>query len=255
MAYREDEDLNFLGELSSNDLNDLVMCLTKDKDGSPRLTEELTSSNSYKIHYPAHSKYWRLIAAEVQCFGANSLITLLRGGKGVPYREVLTDVCSKLNIKYDEKDRTVDIEDKLLTKILQDAVEEMSEAERAEFSKIVGVSNLKTFTSTTLTAAIQLAFKAGGFKSFQLTLIVANAISRALLGRGLALAGNAALMRTASLLTGPVGWTLTGAWTLVDIAAPAFRVTMPTVIHVALLRKKNQAERDGIMGDILGEIG
>ena len=39
MAYREDDDdLKFLGQLKSEDLNDLVYCLTKDKDGKVRLT-------------------------------------------------------------------------------------------------------------------------------------------------------------------------------------------------------------------------
>ena len=105
MAYREDADLEFLGEMSSPDLNDLVECLTKDKDGDPRMTEELTQSRDYKRHRPDHAQYWQAIAAEIQCFGANSLVTVLRGGKGVLYREVLTDVCDKAGVKYDAKAR------------------------------------------------------------------------------------------------------------------------------------------------------
>lgn len=254
MTYRSDDDLKFLGELKSAELNDLVACLTKDKDGDALWTEELTSSQEYKSYHPDHRKYWRLIAAEIQCFGANSLLTLIRGGKGVPYREVLNDVCEKLGVKHAEKGSTLEAENKLLEKILDDAVKKMSDSERAEFAKAIGIANLKALTPASLTAAIQLAFKAGGFKSFQLTLIVANAVSRAVLGRGLALGANATLMRTASLLTGPVGWALTGAWTLVDIAGPAYRVTMPAVIQVALLRKRYQAERDGILKDIEKEL-
>ena len=41
MAYRYDTDLEFLGQMKSEDLNDLVYCLTHDKDGSARFTEEL----------------------------------------------------------------------------------------------------------------------------------------------------------------------------------------------------------------------
>ena len=41
MAYRYDADLEFLGQMKSEDLNDLVYCLTHDKDGSARFTEEL----------------------------------------------------------------------------------------------------------------------------------------------------------------------------------------------------------------------
>ncbi|MAO59904.1 MAG: hypothetical protein CL549_04165 [Alcanivorax sp.] len=255
MAYREDQDLKFLGEMPSRDLDELVECLTKDKDGDRRWTEELTKSDLYKSHYPDHSKYWQLIAAELQCFGANSLSTALRRGKGVCYREVLTDVSGKIGVKNDKKMSVLEIENNLLEKILIDAVEKMSDSERAEFSKVIGVANLTSFAPASLAAAIQLAFKAGGFKSFQLTLIIANAVTRSLLGHGLTLAGNAALMRAASLLTGPVGWALTGAWTAVDLAGPAYRVTVPAVIQVAVIRKKYIAEREGILKDIKEELG
>ena len=255
MAYREDTDLKFIEEMSSLDLNELVECVTKDKDGDTRMTEELTGSESYKNHYPNHTKYWQEIGAEIQCFGANSLVTILRGGKGVLYREVLTDVCDKTGVKFDTKIKTSDIEEKLLIKLLGDALEKMPEADRAEFAKLVGITSLKTFTPASLTAALQLAFKAGGFQSYQLALIIANAVSRAILGRGLALTANATLMRTASLLTGPVGWALTGAWTVADIAGPAYRVTMPSVIQVALLRRKHSAELDGFKKKIDDELG
>lgn len=254
MAYREDKDLNFLSEISSKDLQDLVDCLIKDNDGKLRMTEELTNTALYKTESPNHAKYWREIAAEVQCFGANSLVTMLRGGKGVAYREVLIDVCDKANVKYDAKGDTPSIEVSLLSNILKGALDKMTEVERAEFAKIIGFANLKSFTPASIATALQVVFRAGGFKSYQLTLIIANAVSRAILGRGLALAGNAALMRTASLLAGPVGWALTGAWTVADIAGPAYRVTMPAVIQVALLRTKHSAELAGFKREIDEEM-
>lgn len=65
MAYRDDADLNFLGTLSSEELNDLVSILTKDKNGELRLTENLTYSEKYKRYYPAHQLYWQEIAEEI----------------------------------------------------------------------------------------------------------------------------------------------------------------------------------------------
>jgi len=254
MAYRDDKGLEFLGEMSSEALNDLVECLSKDKDGDTLWTEELTSREEYKTHYPDHSKYWKLVAAEVQCFGANSFATLIRGGKGVLYREVLGDVCDKLKVKHTNENSILEVENKLIIKVLDDAIQQMTEAERIDFAKTVGITNLKTFTPASLTAAMQLAFRAGGFKSFQLTLMLANSMSRAILGTGLALAGNATLMRGVSMLAGPVGWALTGAWTLTDVAGPAYRVTIPAVIQIALLRKTYQAEKDGLLKDIENEL-
>ena len=43
-----------------------------------------------------------------------------------------------------------------------------------------------------------------------------------------------------SILTGPIGWSITAAWTLFDIAGTAYRVTIPAVIEVAYLRKLSQ---------------
>ena len=50
MAYRYDSDLEFLGQMKSEELGDLVYCLTHDRDGSVRLTEELTMGSVAQTH-------------------------------------------------------------------------------------------------------------------------------------------------------------------------------------------------------------
>ena len=239
MAYREDSDLAFLGELESKDLDDLVYCLTHDKDGSVRLTEELTMSELYKRYYPDHHKYWELIAAELQCFGANSFATMLRGGKGVLYKEILTDVCDKLKVNYNKNADVEVIEQNMLMKILKDAIDKMSPDEIRQLAESMGVTDLKSITKDALIGGFQAIFRAGGFKSYQLTVIIVNAILKALIGRGLSIGGNVVLTRTMAILTGPIGWVITGLWTAVDIAGPAYRVTIPAVIQVAALRQKH----------------
>lgn len=238
MAYRPDEDLQFLATVKSEDLNDLVYCLTHDKDGNARLTEELTMAPLYKAHHPDHQKYWELVAAEIQCFGANTFATALRGGKGVLYKEVLMDVCDKLKVNYNKDSSAEKIESNLLMKILTDALEKMSPDELRELAAVTGVKNAGTVTSQAMIAVFQAIFRAGGFRSYQLTLIIVNAVLKALIGRGLTLAGNAALARAMAILTGPIGWVITGLWTAIDIAGAAYRVTIPAVIQVAALRQK-----------------
>jgi len=240
MAYRSDSDLEFLGEMNSEDLSDLVYCLTHDKDGSVRLTEELTNKDEYKTYYPDHSKYWKLIAAEIQCFGANSFMTMFRGGEGVKYKEVLTDVCDKIKVNYNKDSSVETIEGHLLMKILKDAIDKMSPDEIKELATEVGLKNTNGITSEAMVGIFQAVFRAGGFKSYQLTVIIVNTVLKALIGRGLAFAGNAALTRTMAILTGPIGWAITGAWTAFDIAGAAYRVTIPAVIQVAALRQKYQ---------------
>ncbi len=242
MAYRCDPDLEFLSKIQSSDLEDLVFCITHDKDGIGRFTEELTLSEPYKRYAPDHNKYWDLIAAEIQCFGSNTIATMLRKGKGVLYREVLTDVCDRLKVNYSNEASIETIENNLLMKILTDALDKMSQEELQELAQTIGIKKdvgIIDITPQILTAAFQAIFRAGGFKSYQLTVMIANAVLKALIGRGLTFGGNAILTRTMSILMGPIGWVITGAWTILDIAEPAYRVTIPAVIQVAVLRQKH----------------
>jgi small GTP-binding protein len=61
-------------------------------------------------------------------------------------------------------------------------------------------------------------------------------VAKAILGSGLSLATNAAITRALGTFLGPAGWIASGVWIAVDLAGPAFRKTVPAVIHVALLR-------------------
>jgi uncharacterized protein YaaW (UPF0174 family) len=64
---------------------------------------------------------------------------------------------------------------------------------------------------------------------------------KAIFGRGLSFVAAGSLMRTMSVLTGPVGWAITGLWTAVDLGSTAYRVTIPAVIQVAYLRNQKAA--------------
>jgi uncharacterized protein YaaW (UPF0174 family) len=239
MAYRDDPDLEFFGALNSADLDDLVYCLVHDKDGSPRLTEELSGSETFKAHHPDHAKYWKLIAAEIQCFGANTFVTMFRGGKGVLYKEVLTDACEKMKVNFNAASSVERIEQALLMKILKDALDKMTPEELKALGESAGLGVTNLCTAEAMFGVFQTVFRAGGFKSYQLTVMIVNAVLKALIGRGLSFAAGGTLMRTMSIVTGPVGWVVTGAWTAADIASPAFRVTIPAVIQVAALRQKH----------------
>ena len=153
------------------------------------------------------------------------------------------DVCDKLKVNYNKDSSVEKIENNLLMKILTDAVEKMSPKEIKELAEATGVENTDGITPEVMTGMFQAVFRAGGFKSYQLTLIVVNAVLKALIGRGLSIAGNAALTRTVAILTGPIGWIMTGLWTAIDIAGVAYRVTIPAVIQVAALRQKYLYEK------------
>jgi uncharacterized protein YaaW (UPF0174 family) len=238
MAYRQDPDLEFMSSIASADLESLVLTLTQDKDGSRRYTETLTVSDEYKLHAPDHQKYWQLIASELQHFGANTFATLARGGEGVLYREVLTDVCDKLKVNYNKESAIEQIEKGLLDKVLSDALHSMTEEELRELAKSMGVASVGALTKDALIAACIAAFRMGGFSSFKWTMVILNRVLKWLIGRGLPFAAGPIIAQGLKFLTGPAGWALTGVWTAFDIANPAYRVTVPAVIQVAALRQR-----------------
>ena len=241
MKYISDEDLNFFAELNSDDLDILVEILTKNKDGEERLTENLTLEEEFIQNQPDHDKYWDLIAAELQTFGGNSFANFLRGDKGVSYREILIDVSKKLKVNFNDKASTTIIENNLFMKILSDSMEKMDPKELKEFTDELDIKTT-SFTSNAVIAALQIAVKKSGFLAYQIAVIVANSVAKQVIGRGLSLAGNAALTKSLSIFAGPIGWIISTIWTLYDIAGPAYRVTIPAVIQVAYLRKKSDSE-------------
>lgn len=238
MAYREDKDLKFLVNADDDDLKILVDYLIHDKDGDLRLTEELTNNPNYKENPDHPSAYWKDIAAELQCYGANTFATILRGGEGVLYREILCDVCDKMKVNYNSKSSVDLIEMNLLQKILIDSVEKMDNEQMKALVRSLDI-NLNHLTKQAVIAAIQGLILKGGFTPYKLAVIVANAVAKALLGRGVALAGNAALVKALAAFAGPIGWALNGLWIAVDVAGPAYRVTVPAVVQVAYMRAKS----------------
>jgi len=52
------------------------------------------------------------------------------------------------------------------------------------------------------------------------------------------LGASSTTMRSVGTLAGPLGWAVTAIWTVFDLASPAYRVTVPSVIQIAYMRHK-----------------
>ncbi len=65
------------------------------------------------------------------------------------------------------------------------------------------------------------------------------------LGHGLTVvAGKVALKKISGILAGPIGWAITGVLVSINLAGPAYRVTVPACFVVATLRLKLKAEEE-----------
>lgn len=237
IVYREDPNLEFLLYCSNEDLKVLVEFLIKDKNGEIRFTESLTAEARFKSCGGKYQRIWDLIAGELQLFGADSIATALRGGKGVLYKEILEDVCKRLKVNYNPRSAIAKIEQNLLFKIIEDSLENMTDGEKREFAEQMNL-NISQLSPAAITGALQIAIQAGGFTAYKLSMIVANSVAKYLTGTGLSLAVNSSLARGISVFAGPIGWVFTGILTLPLITGPAYRVTIPSVIQIAYMRQK-----------------
>ena len=84
-------------------------------------------------HYPEYAcikshtltnyrKHGSEIAHEFQLYGGDSFANFFRG-YGVPYREILMDVCDKKKVNYNKNSSTERIEMYLIQKLMDDVLE------------------------------------------------------------------------------------------------------------------------------------
>lgn len=201
------------------------------------------ASNSIDIDpiYQAHPNkphlYADLIADEIRAMGGNSIVNFFRG-EGVSYHEVVCDVAKKLKIRYDKTQSVEEIEEYILYKILSDSWDKMSNADKEQFLMTTPIGTSNKFNVATMT--FQTLVQLGGFKPYQIAVIVANAAAKSILGHGLQFATNAGLTHYLSVFAGPVGWTLSGIWLAINLAGPSYKTTIPCVIQIAMIRKAHK---------------
>lgn len=236
-VYRNDPDLNLLGQCSNEELQLLVSILTTDpRDGDTRWTESLTSTPEYRLLAPEHRRYWQLIAAELQRYGANTLVSLIRLGQGVTYREILGDVCDKLDVNHNLKSSTETIELCLLMKVLEKSLDQMTPEELATFSRNMQL-DLTNPTPQLILMAVQAAIRTSSLAALELATVLSASVITSL--GGIATWGTVVVAsRALSVIAGPVAIVLSSAWMISDIAGPAYRVTIPACIIVAWLRQQ-----------------
>ena len=200
------------------------------------LSSGLELTEIYKNNQPNHTAYADEISSEIQRFGGHTFANWFRGGKGASYKSIVCAVAKKFKVNFNENREIEVIEEQLLLKILEKAWEKMTDEEKAEMLKASGAKGFKIGKEFPI-AMFQAIFKAGGFKSYQIMLSVAAAVWRFIFGKSIPFAVNTALARWAAVLVGPIGWAITAIWTLFDLGSPAYRVTIPCVIHIAMLRQ------------------
>ncbi|VVN68695.1 hypothetical protein PS834_00268 [Pseudomonas fluorescens] len=234
MSMIQDPDLaDVLSTAGADDLSLLIDVITDSGKGrislSSTVCRQLSEAKDSKI-----TEYERgLIAEELSRFGGNSLMNIFRGGSGVPYKELLGDVASHVGVGKGSDCAKMELA--IIGKVVEQSMARMSEEDKATFFDSLGGTYRPGMGPGAL-ATLLASLSATG--TYQLTAAVAGATMTSLVGRSVAFAGAAGMGRGFAVLTGPVGWAITGIWTAFDLASPAYRVTVPCVIQIGHMRQK-----------------
>ena len=176
---------------------------------------------------------------ELGLYGSNSVVNFFKG-EGADYSTILRKVAKRLKVSFRDSQSDEVIEGYMLQKLFDDMSDRLSDEELRTMAREFGVKPLR-YSRQAIVAALQVAIRRGGIYGLTWSMNVSNVVARQAIGRGVAtFASGTVLSRGLSILTGPIGWALTAAWTAYDIAGPAYRVIVPAVIHIAYLRQKNQ---------------
>ncbi len=182
-------------------------------------------------HKQRHSlqKIATLLDHEVRAFGSNTIANIFRS-EPVIYAEVVRDVAGRLGLKGITKDTKVhEVEYGILLNILTKAFKDKSpeEIQAMVMSDLEPSSRAKFRKSTENGSYAGAALKS--LSALSLAKLVSIALTPAVLPIG--------IIARAPAMLNPIGLAITAAWSTYDLSGPAFRVTIPAIAHISLIRQ------------------
>jgi len=226
--FREDPDLAFLQYCDFQDLKLLSNTLIADCEGTEQWTGGLKNTlvknmSLYRTEDDLYKNSWKAIAAEIQLFGGDTLVNLVRG-KGVVYREILEDVANQTGVDFHKETSNTNLLEEKLLRTLFGRITQLNELDfinkTLKDKGYLGLTSIKESPLKTIKNSVGggTAGAAGGLLA------------------GLNIAKN--LIRT-----NPIVAAATLPLTAKDITAPAYRVTIPAACIVAMMRIKHEKNK------------
>lgn len=249
MSQYRDDDINSVLEAATDDeLDPLVDYIL-----SASISEGLSKTPGFIKHRPHHSKYAKEIAHEIRLYGGNTLVNFFRQ-EGPSYAQIVRDVASRLNVPSNiikqYEGSVADLERCIFVSMASKMAKKMTDEERNNFFKILSEGHVPDVNE------LMKAFDTGNWGNLSdrvlaaLAIVVAAAVARSMGVTAVsAIVGSTFAFGAArffNILGGPILWFITGAITAIDIAGPGYRVTIPSVMHIACLRVKQEMERKGM---------
>ncbi len=189
----------------------------------------------YNFGAPAGGKPCDDLVARIRYNGSNTIAHLL--GRDAEYLDIVRNVADKMKVSWSPDEDEEAIEKKILGAVFARAWQKMSPAERAPVEKLFAEQGVETERVSRLLVE-------GTIVDFMPTIsyLVAWNIARIVAVAAARQAGAEALGGLVAgglnVLLGPLGVILGIVVVSVDLAGPAYRKIIPTVLQIAYLRQK-----------------
>ena len=217
LKYKPDPGLEFLQFCSHEEIKTLADVIIK----TGGISRAIESNEEFVKNQGNLTKCWKLIAAELQRFGGNTIANFTRGGYGVIYEELLSDACTSLEINEEEK-RLIYMEASVLIHCLE-------QAQRLE--EAINIFKMrKSFTVTN--EKIPEKFKENAFSENPLAFEVGLCFLEKII---LFSEEHQSKMRWSWHTWGRTSKKIIGR--VLNEADEAYRVTIPSIIQIAYLRR------------------
>lgn len=212
-----------MGSQSNSDLVKFLMTLRESDE-----LEALYERHDVDPEVSNKSGRVKMLVEAIRLDGSNSFASFFRG-EGVAYAEVVRNVASKLGVEYGERTSLRVVESRIIDAVIETYVENAPPEEREETIEILRQAGVdyRNLKGPAFKAALAAA---GTLAKKQIATKITTMLAARQAGKYAATAAGYAI---------PVINLLLAAWTIADIAGPAYRKIVPTVIEISMLKLQN----------------
>jgi len=182
------------------------------------------------------------IIAKLRYYGSNDIKSLIVGR--VHYLTIVKDIAEKMNVNKNSIKQAADeeqLEVLIVLAAFKKVLKKMSPADRKRIQKEIEDSGFKGYDfQKDIPWGAVLALITSGLGAIlirKITAFIVLVITREMIVGGVAAR---LAQRVAGVVFGPIGVSVSIGWIIADIAGPAYRKTIPAVLHIAFIKQNNK---------------
>lgn len=161
------------------------------------------------------------------------------------YMKVLLNVCTDLDIAVTEDSEVIDIEQKIVSRVLQETVDKLSKTQREELLlRLSSLSGVEIDLSKIATGGSVAALIIGNYAGFGTYLAASSALGVLTSGLGMTASFGVytSLTTAISIALGPIGFGAATAAFIATLTKSSPRKAVPAIVYIATMRAKLNTE-------------